>query len=259
MGRPGRKCVAKALPELVERHAVNFIIANAENSAGGLGATVDVVRELRQMGVHALTLGNHAWAKKDLIGAIDGFDFVVRPLNFARGLPGRGAAVMKAPNGVSVGVVNAVGRVYMEPHAVCPFEATREAVVRLRDETPVILVDFHAEATAEKQALGRYLDGRCSAVVGTHTHVPTADEQILPAGTAYISDVGMTGPTDSIIGVEIERAVGRFLTGLPAPYKVAAGPNALQGVVIDIDETSGRSRSIERVRFVDPTVARGEE
>ena len=246
VGRPGRDCILRWLPELRTIHGIDFVVANGENAAGGLGATPDVLNELFGAGVQAVTLGNHTWRKKELAGSIDKFAAVVRPANFPDGVPGKGATVVALPDGRKLGVLNLIGRVYMEPYG-CPFERAVWEVERLREVTPVVLVDMHAEATSEKVAMGWHLDGRCTAVVGTHTHVQTADERVLPKGTAYITDVGMTGPMNSVIGMERDVVLRKFMTGMPGEFKVAAGPALLSAVVIDADDETGRARSVERI------------
>jgi hypothetical protein len=246
VGRPGRDAVKRWLPELRSQYGIDFTAANGENSAGGLGATPQTVRELRQSGVDALTMGNHVWRKKELMRAMDDFPEVVRPANYPEGAPGQGSTVVQAANGVRVGLVNLLGRVFMEP-LEDPFRRGREEVERLREQTPIILVDMHAEATSEKIAMGWYLDGAASAVVGTHTHVQTADEDILPEGTAYITDIGMTGPFDSVIGVEHEAVIKKFTTGMPHPFNVSKNAPGLNAVVLEIDAETGKAASIERV------------
>lgn len=250
VGRPGRRSVALWIPRLREEFALDFIIANAENAAGGLGATPEIIDEILSTGVQAITLGNHTWRKKSLVKGIDRFTNVVRPANYADGVPGRGSVVVELDDGRSVGLVNVLGRVFMEPCA-CPFEAARMEVARLKESTSTVLVDVHAEATAEKVAMGWFLDGSCSAVVGTHTHVQTADERVLPGGTAYITDVGMTGPMDSVIGVERNAIIGRFLTGMPAEFVTSKERPGLNGVVIETDDATGKALSIQRVARID--------
>jgi 2',3'-cyclic-nucleotide 2'-phosphodiesterase len=245
-GRPGRRVVAKALPALKEEFSIDITVANGENAAGGLGATPENLDELLAAGVQAFTFGNHTWNKRVLVDAIDKYATVVRPANYKPHAPGRGSALIEARGGQRLGIVNLLGRVYMEP-VECPFDTADREIEALRAETPHILVDMHAEATAEKAALGWHLDGRCSAVVGTHTHVQTADERVLPGGTAYITDVGMTGPQDSVIGVEKELAIGKFVTGMPAKWEVATGRAGICAVVIETDDETGRARRIERV------------
>ncbi len=247
VGEPGRKAVAKWLPVLREELDLDFVVANAENSSGGLGAQPETFEELRGYGCDAFTMGNHTWRKKALIETIDAMEDVVRPANYPVGTPGRGSAIVTAKNGKTLGVVNVIGRVYMEAFN-CPFEAARAEAERLREDTPIVIVDMHAEATSEKIALGWYLDGRCSAVVGTHTHVQTADNRLLHEGTAYITDIGMTGPRDSVIGTDRDKVIRKFVTGMPTPFTVAkGGDRMLNAVVMDIDDETGRASTIERV------------
>ncbi|MFB3926719.1 MAG: TIGR00282 family metallophosphoesterase [Syntrophales bacterium] len=246
VGKPGRRAVRELLPQIVYDRNVDLVIANCENAAGGFGLTRDVVEELYRIPIHVLTSGNHIWDKKEAEDFIDDYETLLRPANFPKGTPGRGSILFANPLGHPVGVINLIGRVFMHP-LDCPFRAAETEIEKLREKTSTIVVDFHAEATSEKQALGWFLDGRVSAVLGSHTHVQTADERILPAGTAYISDAGMTGPFDSIIGVSIDKALKRFLTGIPQKFDVAKKNVWLQGVVLDIDEKSGKSRAIERI------------
>lgn len=251
VGQPGRDAVKRWLHQLKREFAIDFVAANGENAAGGLGATPDVIREIMNYGVQAITMGNHTWRKKELISALDGLANVVRPANYPEGVPGRGSTIIALPDGRQVGLVSLLGRVFMDPFR-CPFEVGLTEVNRLRESVSIVLVDIHAEATSEKVAMGWYLDGLCTAVVGTHTHVQTADEHILPKGTAYITDVGMTGPVDSVIGTEKERVLQKFLTGLPAEFRVAKGPARCCGVIIEADDMTGRAKSITRVsRFED--------
>lgn len=245
-GKPGRHAVRDFLPDLRAELGVDIVVANAENAAGGVGVTADLLEELGRYGVDAFTLGNHTWRRRAFVDQIDRFDNVVRPANYPPGAPGRGAAIVRLADGRELGLVNVLGRVYLDGNA-CPFETTEREVSRLREKTSTILVDVHAEATSEKVALGWFLDGTCSAVVGTHTHVQTADERILPKGTAYITDVGMTGPRDSVIGTEIEPVIERFRTGLPTEQRVSELRPAVHGVQLDLDDASGRARSIERI------------
>lgn len=247
VGELGRACVKQWLPALREEFAIDLTIANGENAAGGLGATPPIIRELFEAGIHAVTMGNHTWRKKELAPAIDTLGPVIRPANYPAGVPGKGAVVVETSCGRPVGVVNLLGRVYMEPF-YSPFEVGRREVEALRAATPVIVVDFHAEATAEKAALGWYLDGCCTAVIGTHTHVQTADERILPKGTAFISDVGMTGPHEGVIGLDADASVRKFLTGMPAPHTLAKRQPGLCAVVIEADPDTGLARSIVRVQ-----------
>lgn len=246
VGRPGRNAVRDWLPQIREEFAIDIVVANGENAAGGLGITPDILDEILEAGVQAVTLGNHTWRKKALVNRIDAYENVVRPANYPEGTPGHGAALIRLPNGAQFGLVNVLGRVYMEAFD-CPFRRALEEVERLREKTPHILVDVHAEATSEKIAMGWYLDGKCSAVVGTHTHVQTADERILPQGTAYITDVGMVGPRDSVIGVERQRVVEKFVTGMPVEFRVAKEAPMLCAVALDLDDETGVARSIKRI------------
>ncbi|MBN2397876.1 MAG: TIGR00282 family metallophosphoesterase [Deltaproteobacteria bacterium] len=246
VGKPGRKAVRSLLPGIVGRYGVDVVIANCENAAGGFGVTRKVVDELYGSEIHVLTSGNHIWDKKDIDDLIDDYETLLRPANYPVGTPGKGSVVVRTGLGISVGVLNLEGRVFMRS-LDCPFRVAEKELEALSGQTDIILVDIHAEATSEKEALGWFLDGRVSAVVGTHTHVQTADERILPRGTAYITDVGMTGSFDSVLGIKKEVALERFLTLLPNRYDVAKGDARLQGVLIDIDNQTGRSLSIERL------------
>jgi metallophosphoesterase (TIGR00282 family) len=245
-GRPGRGLVRQGLRALVDVHAIDLVIANAENSAGGFGITREIGDELLDGGVDVMTSGNHVWDKKEALEYIGAEARLLRPANFPSGAPGRGCYLARTRHGVGVGVVNVMGRVFMAP-LDDPFAVVSREIDTLKSRARVVLVDFHAEATSEKLAMGWHLDGRVTAVVGTHTHVQTADEQVLPGGTAYITDVGMTGPHDGVIGIEREAALSRFLTGLPSRFDAAGGNPRLHAVVIDADETTGRARSILRV------------
>lgn len=244
--RPGRRAVRECLPGIVAEHDIDFIVANAENSAGGFGLTVTIAEELFGYGCDVLTGGNHTWDKREIMPLLDEDERILRPHNYPAENPGSGMAVMRC-NGVTIAVLNLQGRVFMPP-TDCPFQAADRLIDNVKDEADLILVDLHAEATSEKQAMGWYLDGRVSALVGTHTHVQTADEQVLPKGTAYISDLGMTGPHHSIIGVNIEQSLGRFLNSRPSRFEAAKKNVKFHGVVLDLDETSGRARSIARIQ-----------
>ncbi len=246
VGKPGRKAVRALLPGIVGRRGVDVVIANCENAAGGFGVTRKVVEELYDNEIDALTSGNHIWDKKDIEGFIDDYDTLLRPANYPVGTPGKGSVVVQTGRGISLGVLNLEGRVFMRP-LDCPFRVAEKELETLTELTDIVIVDIHAEATSEKEALGWFLDGRVSAVVGTHTHVQTADERVLPHGTAYITDVGMTGSFDSVLGIKKEVALQRFLTLLPNRYEVAKGDARLQGVLIDIDDQTGKSLSIERL------------
>ena len=247
VGRPGRRIISQSLAGLRAEFGIDVVLANAENAAGGLGVTPAILDELLASGIHGITLGNHTWRKKELGGNLNRFDAVVRPANYPPGVPGKGSMALELADGRRIGVINVAGRVFMEPFA-CPFQSARHEIARLREAgVSVIIVDAHGEATSEKMALGWYLNGRCTAVLGTHTHVQTADERVLPEGTAYITDVGMTGPMDSVIGIDSERAIQKFLTGMPEEYRLAKGPARMCGVVVDADDATGRALSIERV------------
>ena len=246
VGKPGRQVVSRELHRLVDRYLVDLVIANGENAAGGFGITEETAKDLYGCGVHLLTSGNHIWDKKDALDFIDRERNLLRPANYPQGVPGRGSGVVTTAAGIRIGVLNLEGRVFMN-NIECPFRTADREVALLRQETTVILVDFHAEATSEKIALGWYLDGRVSAVVGTHTHVQTADERLLPGGTAYISDAGMTGAFDSVIGVRKEEPIERFLTQLPVKFEVAKNNLRLNGVVIEVDEFNGTALGIERI------------
>jgi len=245
-GSPGRRAVRDLVPELVTSMGIDFVVANVENAAAGFGVTRDIIAELKGLGIEAMTSGNHIWDRKEALPLVDEEPILLRPHNYPPGVPGRGVHVFESRDGVSIGVLNLMGRVFMR-ELDCPFRAADREVAALRVRTPVILVDFHAEATAEKIALGHYLDGRVSAVLGTHTHVQTADERILPQGTGFLTDAGMTGPHDSIIGVRKEQAIRKFLNLLPTRFEAAVGGTKLQGVLLEIDEATGTCRHIERI------------
>ena len=241
VGQPGRKAVHEVLPLLRQQYKLDMVIVNAENSAGGFGLTPAIAQDFIEIGVHVLTSGNHIWAQKDIIPELDSGMPILRPLNYPPGVPGRGYLI----TGKTM-VVNLMGRTFMND-IDCPFRAMDRLLEETGDRPPVIIVDFHAEATSEKMAMGRYLDGRVSAVLGTHTHVGTIDAQILPQGTAYVTDIGMTGPTDSIIGDDVASVLKRFLTGIPHHLSVGKGKPALNAVLVDVNEDSGRAIGIERV------------
>lgn len=246
VGRAGRQALSRALHPLVDRYGVDLVIANGENAAGGFGLTREKGEELFSLGVHVITGGNHIWDKRESYPYLDAETRVVRPANYPEGAPGRGWTVVRTPGGVPVAVLNLEGRVFMDT-VDCPFRAADREIQRLAPHTRVIVVDFHAEATSEKSALGWYLDGRVSAVIGTHTHVQTADERVLPEGCAYISDAGMTGAFDSVIGMRKEEPIQRFLTQLPVRFETAKKNIRLNGVHLLVDETTGRALSIERI------------
>ncbi len=247
VGLPGRKAIQTLLPKLKKKHKIDLSIANAENAAGGSGITPKIAEELFGFGLNILTSGDHIWKRKEILEVIDSETRILRPANYPKEAAGRGYALFRAEKGQSVGVLNLEGRVFMSS-LDCPFQCARAAVDELRQKTKVILVDIHAEATSEKVALGWFLDGSVSAVLGTHTHIQTADERILPGGTAYITDLGMTGPYDSVIGRKVEQILTRFLSQMPARFEIAEDNVQLHGVVLDIDEESGKARSIERIQ-----------
>ncbi len=244
VGAPGIRAVQERLPRLVERTGARLVVANGENAAGGIGITPGNVNALRAAGVGVITTGNHVWARKEILGALGRTPGLLRPANYPEGAPGSGVCTVEV-GGVTVGVVNLLGRVFMGP-LDCPFRAADRVLSGL-GEADLVLVDFHAEATSEKRALGRYLDGRVLAVVGTHTHVATADAQVLPGGTGYVTDVGMTGVADSIIGMAADRALDRFLTGIPRRIEVAGGDATLNGALLEADPRTGRCLGIQLV------------
>jgi metallophosphoesterase (TIGR00282 family) len=245
-GSPGRKAVRDLLPEIVSSMGIDFVVANVENAAAGFGVTKEILEELKGLGIECMTSGNHIWDRRESMPLLDLEPLLLRPHNYPPGVPGSGSRLFATRGGVKVGVLNLMGRVFMR-ELECPFRAADREVASLKEEATVVLLDFHAEATAEKMALAWYLDGRVSAVIGTHTHVQTADERILPKGTGYITDAGMTGPFDSVIGVRKEQAIHKFLTLLPTRFEPAVGDTKLNGVHLDIDEASGKCRHIERV------------
>ena len=248
VGRPGRGAFTHLGPDLAAEFDAQFVIVNGENSAAGYGVTKNTVTELLDGGADCLTTGNHVWSQKESYAVIDSEYRLLRPANYPPGAPGLGARIYETRDGHRIGVVNLLGRVFMDA-IDCPFRVGDQIVAELGDETSLIVVDFHAEATSEKLALARYLDGRVTAVIGTHTHVQTADERILAKGTAFITDVGMTGPTETIIGVEPETVIRKFITALPAKFEVPkSGPTMLCGVVIAADPKTGRAQSITRLQ-----------
>ncbi len=251
VGEPGRRAVKTLLPKLREQHALDFVIANGENSAGGNGITPDIATELFGYGVDVITTGDHLWDQKEVSELLEKEPRFLRPLNYPPGTAGRGANVFKIRSLPPVAVMNVQGRTFMPP-LENPFLAAREEVTQLRQHARIIFVDIHAEATSEKIALGRMLDGHVSAVVGTHTHVQTADEQIFPGGTAYLTDAGFTGPHESVLGREIAPVLERFLTNTPQRFGVARHNVRLHGAVIEIDETNGKAVKILRVAEVLP-------
>src|SRR6266576_1256931 len=246
VGEPGRGAVIGRLPQLKEKHALDFIIVNGENAAGGRGITGKITIELLRAGVSVVTTGDHIWDQKDIAGFIDTEPRLLRPLNYPDGAPGNGSIVLETAKG-KIGVINIQGRTFMQPILENPFRAVQAAVTKMRQETANIIVDAHGETTSEKIALGRFLDGKVSAVIGTHTHVQTADEQIFPGGTAFLCDAGMCGPVNSILGRAADPIVNRFISNLPSSFPVATGEVRLRGAVIDIDESTGSAVGITRV------------
>lgn len=247
-GKPGREIARRAVRPLVEQRDIDFVIANVENSAAGFGVTGDIAETILSYGVDAMTSGNHVWDKKEILEYIPRQVRLLRPANFPSGTPGRGSYLGRTRPGEPVGVINLMGRIFMSP-LDDPFAVVLREIEALRARTRVIIVDFHAEATSEKVAMGWHLDGRVTAVFGTHTHVQTADERILPKGTACLTDVGMTGPHDSIIGVTIDAALGRFLNGMPTKFEAASGPGRLNAVIVTADPASGKATAIERLNL----------
>jgi metallophosphoesterase (TIGR00282 family) len=247
-GKPGREIARRAIPALIASRGIDLVVANVENVAAGFGVTGDLADAILQYGVDVMTSGNHVWDKKEVLDYMPRQPRLLRPANFPAGTPGRGSCIARTRTGEPVGVLNLMGRVFMTP-LDDPFALAVKEIDALRAKTRVIVVDFHAEATSEKTAMGWHLDGRATAVIGTHTHVQTADERILPKGTAYLTDAGMTGAQDSIIGVSVEAALGRFLTGMPAKFEAASGPARLNALIVTADPATGRADSIERLNL----------
>ncbi len=247
VGKAGRRAIDEVLEKVISDHGIEFTIANGENAAGGMGITPVIAIEILDQGVDVLTSGNHIWAKKEILPFLDEEPRILRPANYPPRVPGRGSAIFHLDNGQKVGVLNLEGRVFMK-HLDCPFRVAEKEIEVLKKETNILLVDFHAEATSEKIAMGWFLNGKVSAVLGTHTHVQTGDERILSEGTAYITDVGMTGPLDSVIGIRKEVALERLLTQIPWKFDVATEEIEIQGAVLEIEEKTGKSKSIQRLR-----------
>src|SRR6185369_2187169 len=248
VGKPGREMVRRGLAGIVDFHRIDLVIANAENSAAGFGITREIGDQLLEWGVDVMTSGNHIWDKKEALDYIGAEPRLLRPANYPAGAPGNGSYLARARDGRAVGVVNVMGRVFML-NIDDPFTVVLREIAALKERTRIVFVDFHAEATSEKIAMGWHLDGKVTAMVGTHTHVQTADERILPKGTAYLTDVGMTGPHDSIIGVEIEPALNRFLNALPSRFETATANPRLNAVVVEADEKTGLAVDIERLSY----------
>ncbi|AEF94305.1 Conserved hypothetical protein CHP00282 [Desulfotomaculum nigrificans CO-1-SRB] len=246
VGRPGRRAILNSLPDLRSELNIDFVIANGENAAAGHGITKEIAKQLFTAGVDVLTMGNHVWNKKEIIDYIDKEKRIIRPANYPPGTPGLGYNIFPAKDGVLIAVVNISGRVFMQ-ELDCPFRVVDQVLAEIGDQTNIIIVDFHAEATSEKVAMGWYLDGRVTAICGTHTHVQTADERILPKGSAYITDVGMTGPRDSVIGVTVDSVIEKFITQMPRKFEVADTDYQLNAVVIGVNPQNGLAYEIERV------------
>ncbi len=246
VGRPGRDIVGEILPGYRKKNAIDFVIANGENAAGGSGVTPKVAEQLFKSGIDVMTSGDHIWKRREIYDYINRTDKLIRPANYPRGVPGQGSTLVEA-KGIKVAVINIIGRVFMEA-VECPFVRVKEEIERLSAETPVIIVDIHAEATSEKVAMGWFLDGLVSAMIGTHTHIQTADEKVLPKGTAYITDCGMTGPYDSVIGRKKEQVIERFVTQLPTRFEMATDDAQMHGVMVEIDENTGKALGIKRVQ-----------
>jgi metallophosphoesterase (TIGR00282 family) len=257
VGSPGRTILKKALPVVLRKYDVDYCVANVENAAGGFGVTKEVCDEILDAGVDCLTSGNHIWDKKEILGVIDLIPQLLRPLNYPARQPGRGSHVGRGKRtGAAVATLNLSGRVFMNGAMDDPFALGLREVERLRQEARVVLVDMHGEATSEKTAIGCYLDGLVSAVVGTHTHVPTCDHRVLPKGTAYCTDLGMTGPYESVIGVEKDAVIHRFVSGMPSRFETAKGDPRFAAAVVDVDEQTGRARSIDRMLLREDDIAR---
>jgi 2',3'-cyclic-nucleotide 2'-phosphodiesterase len=249
-GEPGRRALARAVPRLVAQRQIDIVIGNGENAAGGFGITPELAEELFDLGLAVITTGNHAWDKKEILDYFPREPRLLRPANYPSGVPGNGSVVVESAGGEQLGVLQLMGRAYM-PTLDCPFQVAKKELAALKKRTVAVIVDMHAEATSEKMAMGHYLDGEVVAVVGTHTHVQTADNQILPKGTAYVTDIGMTGPLHSVIGVKKELAIEKFLTGMPRRFEVASGPSVFCAVLLELDARLGKALSIERIRLID--------
>ena len=259
VGSPGRAAVKALVPKLKAREGIDVVIANAENSAGGTGITPRTARDLFQSGCDVLTSGDHIWRRPEVIEILNKEPCLLRPANFPKVTPGRGSVVFKTPQGVNIGVICLLGRVFIDTMVDPPFRIVQEEIKLLKESTPIIVVDMHAEATSEKVAMGWFLDGEVSAVLGTHTHIQTADEHILPKGTAYITDVGMTGPYDSVIGRKKDKIIETFLTGMPTRFELGTEDIELDAALLEIDEKTGKALSIKRIREKAPGIASKED
>ena len=245
VGESGVRKLKEVLPKIKKEEKIDFVITNGENSAGGMGITEKIFKEMLDLGVHAITMGNHTWGKKDIFKFIDEPQ-ILRPANYPKGVVGKGMGIYEC-KGKKIAVLNFIGRVDINILSENPFIMAKEMVEEIKDKVDIIIIDFHAEATAEKIAMGRFLDGKITALFGTHTHVQTADEQILPEGTAYITDIGMTGPKDSVIGMDIQASIKRFETTLPEKYKLAEGDCIFNGVIFEIDDDTNKVKEIKRI------------
>jgi metallophosphoesterase (TIGR00282 family) len=257
IGSPGRTAVASLLPDIVKYYNIDFIVANGENAAGGFGLTPAIADELLNYGINVITSGNHIWDKKEIYEYLDETNRVIRPANYSDNVPGKGYTIAELPNGMKIAVISLAGRVFLTP-TDCPFKKVDSLLKDIAGKASIILVDFHAEATAEKVAMGWYLDGRVSVIFGTHTHVQTADERILPKGTAYITDVGMCGPKDSVIGIEPDIIINKFLTQMPMRFKIARGDIVFNAMVINIDDMTCKAESIIRLNQISPNFSSDE-
>lgn len=251
VGRPGREAVEFALPKIKAEYGIDFVIANAENASGGAGLIPKNADEILSFGVDVMTMGDHTWDKPEIFPYLQGHpQQIIRPANFPEGAPGVGWTIAQASHGVKVGVINLLGRTFMRYNVLCPFLTLQAIVDKIKEEAAVIIVDMHAETTSEKVALGHFADGKVSLVFGTHTHIQTADEKILPQGTAYITDLGMSGPYDSVIGQDKEKIITRFITSMPHKFEVAQSPGTVHGVVIKVDVKTGRTQGITRLQVL---------
>jgi metallophosphoesterase (TIGR00282 family) len=250
VGNPGREVLAWALPKIKKEQGLDFVVANAENASGGSGLIPKNANEILSFGVDVITMGDHVWNKPEIFPYLQEHQQkIVRPANFPEGAPGVGWTIATASNGVLVGVINILGRTFMRYNVLCPFLTLEAIVAKIKEQTPVIIVDIHAEATSEKVALGHFADGKVSLVFGTHTHIQTADERILPQGTAYITDLGMSGPDDSVIGQDKAKIIARFLTSMPHKFEVAKTAGILQGAIIKVDPKTGKAKGITRLQM----------
>ena len=248
VGKAGCQMLTDSLKGLIQEYGIDFTIVNGENAAGGVGLTPRIAEQIFRAGADLITLGDHTWDRQELVPYLEEEENIIRPANFPEGTPGHGWRILKTGSGTRIGVINLLGRTFMRYNVDCPFRALNKAVDQIRGETPVIIVDFHAETTSEKVALGHFSDGKVSAIVGTHTHIQTADEKILPQGTAYITDLGMTGPYDSVIGQNKHKIIERFFTSRPVRFEVAQDDPCLHGAVIEVDPQTGKASGIFRVQ-----------